>query len=1155
MARAKTTKMISDGSEKALQNTLDTLNKKFGKGIVMSGNERVGLEVETFPTGSMGLDRALGVGGYPVGRIIEIYGPEGSGKCLPADTKVWLPGGILTVAELFERAGLKATCTSRTTECTVELINRYGDSEHTTHFTHNNRKPVFEVKLADGSSVKSTANHPHLVMSTSGNWVWRRTSEIKPGDYVVKLARVRSPDRGIVFPEQADTAYALGALVADGCFVSESRISFTNNDPVVVDLVLRLMSREGFEIKEYPRPENNTTEYHFSGKEKVAAFMEKYGLSHGCAEDKLVPIWVRYNEDAEADVGSRFRSFLQGYIECEGYFDTKKRCIEVTSASKELLLEVQQMLYFVGVRSSIAPKVVDGVEYHMLVVSGDGWNTYLREMYPSSQIRQEQVGDARDAVSAANQGLDVVPHVRALLRDLYDSSETTREHNAAVYDYVSGGHDVSVGKLQEILSLPWAECAPLRRLKEISQAPYVYVPVVSVDAAGDEPTFDFAMKDTHSFIANGIVTHNTTLTLHAIAEVQKQGGRAAFIDAEHALDPQYASRIGVDIDSLLISQPDCGEDALEIAEALVLSGAVKVVVVDSVAALVPRAEIQGEMGDHHVGLQARLMSQALRKLAGAAYKTGTTVFFINQLRMKIGVMFGCFHYTTRVTLADGSSEKIGKIVNQKMPVEVLSYNAETGKVEPRRVVNWFNNGKADYFLQFVTEKCGGNGVSRFAATPNHTIITPRGEVAAGDLEVGDEVYIKAEERFGPTQLSVALGSCLGDGSLRKSGKLVSLRIGHGRKQVAYAQWKAELFGDLVSYQGPNAAGGWGFDLVPTYDLAKRYHYFYTNEGRRTVACVEKYPGGPRELAIAEDFDELALAIWYMDDGSFSGHYEKWGNGKSEISVKSYTTAERQMLAELIGKLLGTENTPTVTDRGTLLFSGKRTEALHAAIARYVHPSMNYKLHPKFRDEFDFVPEPLPEPRYCMVPGKILDIYIKPETRSMNRFDLEVEGNHTYLVDGVAVHNSNETTTGGNALKFYSSIRLDVRRTSQIKEGDQIVGSQHRVRVVKNKVAPPFRECTFDMRGSGIEFEAELIDHAVEHGLIEKSGAWYSLAGDGERIGQGRTNAIQCIKDRDDLRESLVAQLRSIYARTGVSSTATRGEIIDEETGEIIEIGE
>ena len=138
----------------------------------------------------------------------------------------------------------------------------------------------------------------------------------------------------------------------------------------------------------------------------------------------------------------------------------------------------------------------------------------------------------------------------------------------------------------------------------------------------------------------------TTLTLHAVAQAQKEGGVCAFVDAEHALDPVYAKKLGVNVENLLISQPDAGEQALEIADTLVRSGAVDLIVVDSVAALVPRAELEGEMGDHHVGLQARLMSQALRKLTSTIAKSNTTIIFINQIRMKIGVMFGSPETTT-----------------------------------------------------------------------------------------------------------------------------------------------------------------------------------------------------------------------------------------------------------------------------------------------------------------------------------------------------------------------------------------------------------------------------------------------------------------------------------------------------------------------------
>lgn len=175
----------------------------------------------------------------------------------------------------------------------------------------------------------------------------------------------------------------------------------------------------------------------------------------------------------------------------------------------------------------------------------------------------------------------------------------------------------------------------------------------------------------------------TTFALHAIAEAQKKGGKAAFIDAEHALDPVYASKLGVDINDLLLSQPDNGEQALEICEALVRSGAISIIVIDSVAALVPQAEIEGEMGDSHVGLQARLMSQALRKLSGIINKTNTVAIFINQLREKVGIMFGNpevtpggralkFYSSVRLEIRRGEQIKLGTdIIGNKANIKVV----------------------------------------------------------------------------------------------------------------------------------------------------------------------------------------------------------------------------------------------------------------------------------------------------------------------------------------------------------------------------------------------------------------------------------------------------------------------------------------------------
>lgn len=227
----------------------------------------------------------------------------------------------------------------------------------------------------------------------------------------------------------------------------------------------------------------------------------------------------------------------------------------------------------------------------------------------------------------------------------------------------------------------------------------------------------------------------TTLGYHVIAEAQREGGVAAFIDAEHALDPTYARAVGVDVDSLLLSQPDSGEQALEIAETLVRSGAVDVVVVDSVAALVPRAELEGEMGDAHVGLQARLMSQALRKLVGTISKSHTTVIFINQIREKIGVMFGNPETTTggrALKFYASVRLEIRRTENLKSGDEVKGMRARV-KVVKNKLAPPFRDAEVDIIY--------GHGISRAASVLD--VATTTGIVSRsgtwftyGDLRLG-----------------------------------------------------------------------------------------------------------------------------------------------------------------------------------------------------------------------------------------------------------------------------------------------------------------------------------------------------------------------------------------------------------------------------------
>ena len=405
-----------------------------------------------------------------------------------------------------------------------------------------------------------------------------------------------------------------------------------------------------------------------------------------------------------------------------------------------------------------------------------------------------------------------------------------------------------------------------------------------------------------------------------------------------------------------MSQPNNGEEALEITDTLVRSGAFDLVVVDSVAALTPKTEIEGDMGDSHMGLHARLMSQALRKLTANISRTHTLVIFINQIRMKIGVMFGCFDYDTRVMLADGSSEKIGRLVTQKSSVKVLSYNSIINQFESRPIINWYDNGETNGFLEFKVAHFNGKGFHRFACTANHQLLTPTGYQSAGEMKVGDKLMTSTP-----------------------------------------------------------------FEQSPLWN----------------------------SLANDHKFNQPSL---------------------------------------FINSLINNDQLDSV-----------------------------------FESEATVVLEEVP-PVLRAVPMPILEIKPKLPAQNRHRFDLEIDGNHNYVVDGVIVHNSPETTTGGNALKFYSSVRLDIRRIGGVKRGEDIIGNETRVKVAKNKVAPPFKETVFDIiYGEGISRESELIDLGTKYDIVDKSGAWYSYKGD--NIGQGKDNARLYLKEHPEVADTIERQIR------------------------------
>ena len=627
--------------EKALQMALGQIEKQFGKGAVMRMGDQAAVKVGVIPTGALSLDLALGVGGLPRGRVVEIYGPESSGKCVPAGTHVWTDHGLETVAELFARCGQEARCTTRITDISglgVRVVNERGELEQVAALTHNNQKPVLRLRLKSGRTITVTRNHPLRVINNLGIIVWRSAGEIAEGDMVVSAAF------GAVEAAEGDgcsedEAILIGYLIAGGSLSSHPAARLTTWDPEIGGEFTRLAEQLlGATVRC-----DGGKEYTVHDMAACTELAERCGLAGATAQGMAVPYCVRTGGQKVQ------RAFLSALFEGDGSIDGSST-ISLTTASEQLAREVQLLLYGFGIPALISSELDNDQRRSWTVtVTPALAHRFLAEIGLRSARRRAQV-EANLRQSPWHPQLETIPHLARLLRALGDDLQQDRGFDRVAGDLLQ--NDLTLGyarqRLAEIVgmaeqhegSLSPASQAILGHLRMLQQQRYTFERVEAVEDAGEQPTFDLVLPQTHSFVANGVLSHNTTVALHAIAEAQKAGGIAAFIDAEHALDPTYAAALGVDVEALLVSQPDTGEQALEITDMLVRSGAVDIVVIDSVAALTPRVELEGEMGDAHVGLQARLMSQALRKLAGTLNRSRTCCVFINQLREKVGILFG-----------------------------------------------------------------------------------------------------------------------------------------------------------------------------------------------------------------------------------------------------------------------------------------------------------------------------------------------------------------------------------------------------------------------------------------------------------------------------------------------------------------------------------
>lgn len=627
-----------------IKKAIASIDKKWGKGNVVSLTDE-DHSIKKCPSGSMKLDLALG-GGYPYGRIIEAYGPESSGKCLDFNALVLTSEGWRSVREVFENKGLPVLTTNKEVPVKDAFINKDGKIELTTHFTYNSKKPVIEIKTQSGFVHRRTYKHPLLSIDRNGIICWKWTGELQEGDYLIRRKFQYFGNEVCKY----DTAYAMGLLLADGCLMN---LSISNDDDSIKRFIETKMkdALSLVKIGIVSRSRNScgtiTVQYGLRPGVSSQKFLQSLDLEPCIAKDKSIPQWVRSLDKAS------MIAFIRGFMDVESYVN--KSGIEVSSASYEMMYQLKHILLQFDIESNLQQvfcKDYPDNEYWRLYICGKNCDIYLKEIGFTSD---QKISQARDLIAARNSirqdqsNIDCIPFIEELIFSLYRMQpQRSNQYNRLIGDLYKNDVRCSRNKLKKILDM--SENSWLKEYLT-SLLDYGFEKIISVERKEAVPTADFAMESTHTFVADGgTINHNTTVALHAIAEAQKQNPDrcVAYIDTEYAFDSDYAEALGVDLspERFIFVQPEHGEQAFDIIETFLKTGEFSMIVVDSVAAMIPRAELEGEMGESKMGLHARLMSQGMRKLTGLISKSDCILFFINQLRDKVGVLYGNPETTT-----------------------------------------------------------------------------------------------------------------------------------------------------------------------------------------------------------------------------------------------------------------------------------------------------------------------------------------------------------------------------------------------------------------------------------------------------------------------------------------------------------------------------
>ena len=609
-------------------------------------------------TGLPELNFALGGSyqrGAPMGRVIECFGAASSGKCQPASTMVLGQDGLVSIGEMFELNGAKATCARRVEEHSYGLINELGNIEATSHLTWNGRKPVKVIKSKSGFATEATINHPLRVMDATGHIVWKMAGQVEIGDQLPMLRNTRQFGKGEL---TSDEARFIGYLIADGTMGRAEKFGLTNSDADVVALYRSFVHDTlGLKTSKNSKEGSTSVTYWTFGGANRQAMVEKYGLEICKAAGKTVPLVVRMSgEEAQ-------KSFIRAFMELECSLSPDAQAIETSSASRKLLADIQLMLLNFGIVTYLRDKVVDGTTYYRMTINRNEAAKYIELIGFETQARLKLANNfTRSARSAV---CDTVPNIGTIIESIYRSCDTDRE-GSDLCGVFFVEREPSYDNLAKIIAYLEPRVGVLARhqleyLKELERRHFYFEEVVDI-GIDEAPTFDVVMPGTHSFWANGFISHNTFLATMLMKSAQDRGGIAFFADHERSFSPEFAKILGMNVDSTYFKhlRPETFEDSIEafkrVAPMLREKGLPMTVplvwVFDSVAAMIPRALLYEKKGNVIVRREnadanmrdklqlATCTSVHYPILKQFAEDYNVTVLLLNQIRMDPGVMFG-----------------------------------------------------------------------------------------------------------------------------------------------------------------------------------------------------------------------------------------------------------------------------------------------------------------------------------------------------------------------------------------------------------------------------------------------------------------------------------------------------------------------------------